>query len=227
MAEVTHAAALDRGQLARLIKITRATSRYAERDVLVLLLGHRAGLRVTEISRITVSDVMLASGRLRQEISLREIVTKGRKQRCAYISAKDLIAALECYIEFRISRGIGTELDAAKGYRGLLPEMPLIWSSRGNGMSQNTKRRTLQSGEIREYPVADSLQAHITNLYRKAGVPKGSSHSGRRTFAQRVLETTGDLEVVSRLLGHADIDCTLRYVSVRDDVLCEMFASAI
>ena len=52
MAEVAHAAALNRGQFDRLIKVTRATSRYPQRDVLLLLLGHNAGLRVTETSRI-------------------------------------------------------------------------------------------------------------------------------------------------------------------------------
>lgn len=90
-------------------KITRATSRYFERDVLVLMLGHRAGMRVTEISRITIADVMHPSGTLRTEISLREMVTKGCKQRCAYLSSKDLIDALEAYLAYRIERGIGTE----------------------------------------------------------------------------------------------------------------------
>lgn len=56
MAEIAHAAALNRGQFSRLIKITLATSRYAARDVLVLMLGHKAGLRVTESSRITLAD---------------------------------------------------------------------------------------------------------------------------------------------------------------------------
>jgi hypothetical protein len=37
-------------------------------------------MRVTEISRITVADVMHASGKLRQEMSLREAVTKGCRQ---------------------------------------------------------------------------------------------------------------------------------------------------
>ena len=105
--------------------------------------------------------------------------------------------------------------------------MPLIWSSRGGGMSQNTKRRTLESGEQRDYKASDSTQAHLTRLYRNAGIRGGSSHSGRRTFAQRVLEKTGDIQVVATLLGHDSIDCTDRYLDVKQDVLCEMFANAI
>lgn len=227
MAEIQHAAALNRGQFDRLIKVTRATSRYPQRDVLILMIGHRAGLRVTETSRVTVADVMFPSGRLREEVSLRQDVTKNSKQRCCYFSNGDLITALEAYIAYRLDKGIGTELNDSKGYRGLLPDMPLIWSSRGGGMSQNTKRRILESGEQRDYKASDSTQAHLSKLYRAAGIPLGSSHSGRRTFAQRVLEKAGDIEVVATLLGHESIDVSLRYLDVRQDVLREMFENAI
>ena len=146
MQNVKRAQPLNAGQYSRLIKITRATSRYSERDVLVLALGHHCGLRVTEISRITVSDVMQASGKLRTEISLREAVTKGCRQRCAYLVTKPLIEALEAYLSFRIEHDVGMDLGTSK-YRGLLPNQPLVYSARGAAMSQNTKRRVLESGE--------------------------------------------------------------------------------
>ena len=107
MPEVTRAKTLHQGQFNRLIKITQATSRYPERDVLVLILGH-CGMRITEISRITVADVMHASGKLRSEISMREAITKGCRQRCAYLASKPAIHALETYLQYRIERGIGT-----------------------------------------------------------------------------------------------------------------------
>jgi hypothetical protein len=53
----------------------------------------------------------------------------------------------------------------------------------------------LEAGELSTRLV--TLQAHLTNLYKKA-VIKG----GRRTFANRVLEKTGDMETVAQLLGH-------------------------
>lgn len=87
MASIKRAQTLNQGQFARLLKITRATVRYPDRDVLVLMLGHHMGLRVTEISRITVADFMLASGKLRVEVSLRESVTKGCRQRCTTCAA--------------------------------------------------------------------------------------------------------------------------------------------
>lgn len=226
MATIHRAQRLTAGQFSRLVKITQATSRYAERDVLVLMLGHHCGMRVTEISRITVADVMQPSGKLRTEISLREAVTKGCRQRCAYLVTKPLIAALEAYLDFRLARGIGTELGVAS-FRGLLPHQPLIYSSRGTGMSQNTKRRTLETGEHRDYKACDSLQSHLTRLYAKSGIKGGSSHSGRRTFAGKVLATTGDMDIVAQLLGYSSIDCSQRYVDVDPGILEAMFASAI
>lgn len=167
MATIHRAQRLNASQFSRLVKITQSTSRYAEREVLVLMLGHHCGMRVTEISRITVADVMQPSGKLRTEISLREAVTKGCWQRCAYLVTKPLIAALEAYLDFRLTRGIGTDLGVVK-YRGLLPQQPLIYSSRGAGMSQNTKRRTLETGEHRDYKACDSLQSHLTRAVRKS-----------------------------------------------------------
>ncbi|MGL4575569.1 MAG: tyrosine-type recombinase/integrase [Burkholderiaceae bacterium] len=229
MPEIQHAAALNRGQLKRLLTITRATSRYWQRDLLVLLLGHDAGLRITEIGRITIADIMRRDGTLRVEISLREAVTKGCKQRCAYLASKRLIAAIETYLAWRLAQGIGTELTAASGYRGLIGDLPLIWSSRGTGMSQNTKRRTLQSGERRDYKACDSLQAHISKLYKAAGLPDAATHSGRRSFAGNVLAATGDLGVVSALLGHEpdDWDVTARYIDPDPKIQCAIFAFVV
>lgn len=189
------------------------------------MLGHHCGMRVTEISRITVPDVMQPSGKMREEIRLRQAVTKGCRQRCAYLVTKPLLAALEAYLTYRLDRGIGTELGEAK-YRGLLAQQPLIYSGRGAGMSQNTKRRTLEGGERRDYRACDSLQSHLTRLYKRAGVAGGSSNSGRRTFAGKILAATSDMDTVAQLLGHSSIDCSHRYVDINQAVLCEMFENA-
>ncbi len=226
MKTINRAKRLNRGEFSRLIKVTRAISRLPERDILALALGHYCGMRVTETSRLTVADIMYADGSLRREISLRGAITKGCRQRCAYLSSKPLIAAIEAYIAYRIERGIGTELHPVR-YRGLLPYEPLLYSSRGGALSQNTKRRTLSTGERRDYKACDALQSHITKLYQRAGLLGGSSHSGRRTFATKVLGATGEIKTVADLLGHGSIDCSQRYVDIDKRRLAEMFANAI
>lgn len=57
MAEDKRALRLSAGQFSRLIKITRATSRYAERDVLVLMLGHHCGR--SPLSRLSLPEAVI------------------------------------------------------------------------------------------------------------------------------------------------------------------------
>lgn len=95
------AAVLLPSQLRHLLRVTEATSRHPERDAVILWLGFSCGLRVTETARLTVADVLLPSGRVKSEISLRAEITKGCRKRLAYLTHPKLIAALERYIEWR------------------------------------------------------------------------------------------------------------------------------
>lgn len=52
------------------------------------------------------------------------------------------------------ARRICTVVDIGP-YRGLLPHQPLIYSSRGDGMSQNTRRRVLENVEKKAYRACD------------------------------------------------------------------------
>ncbi|MFT0174475.1 hypothetical protein ACLKMY_36865 [Paraburkholderia mimosarum] len=60
-----------------LLRVTDATSRFPERDTLILLLGVTCGMRVTEIARPEVSHVLTRSGARREEIALPGSITKG------------------------------------------------------------------------------------------------------------------------------------------------------
>lgn len=67
----------------------------------------------------------------------------------------------------------------------------------------------------------------MTGLYRAAGLRECSSHSGRRTFANRLLAKGHQVETVQQLLGHAHLDHTDAYLDVEARVLEEMFTTAI
>lgn len=179
------AAVLSGAQLRHLLRVTDATSRAPERDRLVLLLGLTCAMRVTEIAQVTVEDVLLPSGAVRKEVSLRAAITKGCRQRCVYLAHDDTRQALDAYIEWRWVKGFGSELDRRR-YRGLSPATSLIVTRRGGAFALNRKPRMLASGAEEDYWACDALQAHITGLYRAAGLHDCSSHSGRRTFANRL-----------------------------------------
>ena len=70
----------------------------------------------------------------------------------------------------------------------------------------------------------NSLQMLIKRLYDRAGVKGAKSHSGRRTFATRLIEAGYDIKSVSVLMGHANIQTTARYISENPVRLGEMVA---
>lgn len=55
-----------------------------------------------------------------------------------------------------------------------------------------------------------SMQRQCARIYRGAGI-KASSHSGRRSFATRLIERNADIYAVKELLGHGDIRTTQEY----------------
>ncbi|KAF7961412.1 integrase [Cupriavidus sp. UYMU48A] len=211
---IKRAKILKPSQIRHLLRVTEATSRHPERHALILLLGFTCGMRVSEIARIEVADVLQPSGQMREEVSLRAAITKGCRQRCVYLSHSKTIAALERYIEWRWERDKGAALDRGK-WRGLMPQTSLILTHKGGSYELSIKRRINEAGERVYYLAADSLQSYVTGLYRAAGLGKGySSHSGRRTFASRLLAQGHSLETVQLLLGHAELDHVAPYLEV-------------
>lgn len=211
---VKRAKTLKPAQIRHVLRVTEATSRHPERDALILLLGLTCGMRISEIARIEVADVLLPSGLIREEVSLRAAITKGCRQRCVYLSHPRALAALDRYIEWRWEHGKGTALDRQK-WRGLMPQTSLILTHKGSRYELSVKRRTNDVGEQVEYLAADSLQSYVISLYRAAGPGKGfSSHSGRRTFASRLLAQGHSIETVQFLLGHAHLDHVSPYLEV-------------
>lgn len=220
------AAVLKPSQLRHLIRVTEATSRHPERDALILWLGFSCGMRVTETARLTVADVLHQSGRLRSEISLRAEITKGCRQRLAYLTNPKLIAALDRYVEWRLAKRFGCSLDG-RHYRGLMPATRLILTWKGGPYELNTKRARNAAGEVVHYKAADSLQTYIKGLYRAAGLFDASSHSGRRTFASRLMESGEQLDTIQALLGHSELDHLMPYLEVNPDTLREMAAEVL
>ncbi|WOE33232.1 MULTISPECIES: site-specific integrase [unclassified Acinetobacter] len=57
---------------------------------------------------------------------------------------------------------------------------------------------------------ANTMQRMITNIYKNAGI-KASSHSGRRTFATRLIRENVDIYSIQQLMGHSSIQTTQEY----------------
>jgi integrase/recombinase XerD len=135
-------------------RVTEATSRRSERDALVLLLGLTCAMRRTEIAKLLVVNVLMPSGQLRKEVSLRPAITKGCRQHCVFLTDNLALDAAERYIELRWAKDHGTELDRRR-FRGLCPETALILTHKGFGFELTTKSRLMVSGKTEGYLACD------------------------------------------------------------------------
>ncbi|BDD94269.1 hypothetical protein PanNE5_37090 [Pandoraea sp. NE5] len=172
--DIKRAKTLKSAQIRHLLRVTEATSRHPERDALVLLLGFTCGMRISEIARIEVADVLQSSGPIREEVSLRAAITKGCRQRCVYLSHPKALAALDRYIEWRWERGKGTAMDRQK-WRGLMPQTSLILTHKGSRYELSVKRRTNDRGEQVEYLAADSCRAMSPACTARQGLGRGTA----------------------------------------------------
>lgn len=91
----------------------------------------------------------------------------------------------------------------------------LILTQKDDPFELSVKRRVNFDGETAEYLAAASLQSYITGLYRSAGLRVSySSHSGRRTFASRLVAQGHSLDTVQLLLGHSHLDHVAPHLEV-------------
>ncbi|WP_321948300.1 site-specific integrase [Paraburkholderia sp. J10-1] len=223
--EAKHANVLTSAQFRHLLRVTEATSRFPKRDTLILLLDVTCGMRVTEIARVEAHHVLSRLGTRQKEITLPGRVTNGCRPRCVFLSHPRTIKAIDRYVEWRYSRGHGVGLDRSE-YRGLMPCTRLIQTQKGSSFELSVKCRVSFAGEVMEYFSADSLQNYITSLYRAAGLGRGdSSHSGRRTFAIRLVAQGHLLETLQILLGHSHLDHVAPFLDVSQRELHEAVAA--
>lgn len=157
---------------------------HAARNTAMLYLSFGLGLRVKELAALSIVDIIDVDGHIREEINLLRRMTKGGKQRHVYLTNDQVRAALQAYLDIR----------RQDRRHAVAPGSPLFLSNKGSRFSPN------------------SLQQVFKRLYRRAGIDGASSHSGRRTFATRLIEKGIDIKAVSRLMGHSTIAMTAEYV---------------
>lgn len=80
------------------------------------------------------------------------------------------------------------------------PNAPLFLSQKGGPFSPN------------------SMCTMINNCYKKAGI-QATSHSGRRSFATRLIRKGGDIYSIQQLMGHSSILTTQKYFASDPELL--------
>ena len=88
---------LSEAEFKRLLIVARS-GQLALRNVALLYCSFGLGLRAKEIATLTIADITDVHYKLRDEICLTRAMTKGEKQRYAYLTHKKVCDALEEYI---------------------------------------------------------------------------------------------------------------------------------
>jgi len=178
------------------LAIVTGAGRHAKRNLAIIAVSYRLGLRAKEMAALRVDTVLGSRGELLEECLLRSSMTKGGKERMAYLTNTGLRTALKIYLdERRAEEGVCFNLKA-----------PLFLSQRGDGFSPNT------------------LQQLLHKLHSRAGIIGGRSHSGRRYLATHLVAKGIDLRSVQRILGHASITTTAEYAEDNPIVLRRIIA---
>lgn len=215
------ATSLRPGQFKHLIRVASLTGRMPERDVMLLWLTHTTGIRVTELALLEVADVLYPSGAIKPEVYLRADITKGCRPRNVYLTHARCLAA---WLAVRLQRCWG--FSGADEYRELRPGSKLVMTHKGQAFELAFKHRQLDGGSM-AYRACDALQQTISRLCRPAGIKQGSSHSGRRSLAAKVLAATGDVETVQTILGESCLDHSKPYLTVDQATIRHAFEVAL
>jgi len=170
------------------------TNKYAIRNICCLYISYFLGLRAKEIASLCISSFVDTSGNLKKEVLLKRKMTKNSVQRRCYLTNDKLKKVVTQYLDYRKNTNT-YHLDA-----------PLILSQKRCAFTP------------------DTMQKLFARMYRAVGLDGASSHSGRRTFATKLIENGVGIKNVQTLLGHKSIQTTTLYIQENPALLGKISA---
>lgn len=180
---------LDDDQLKQLFEVQDLNKRSGLRDRALLETLFSTGLRVSELTRLNVTDINLDSGEF-------SVLGKGRKARVVYLS-DSARSWLKKYLSTRSD-----------------PFKPLFLRYSGKHMTEQdfegeSLRLTVRSVQrlVKKYALRAGIAVDAT------------PHTLRHTFATGLLREGADLRSVQELLGHSNVSTTQIYTHVTNKQL--------
>lgn len=185
---------LSREEVKKLVEATNDT-----RNRCILLLFYSLGLRISEISNLELGDLDMDRGK----IVIRE--GKGNKVRINDMSS-DLLNALRTWLIVRGSLPNCSKVFTSNRGNPVITEHLRIWLRR-KCIDLGIMKKERLCERCRKYKEAKycrfcSWNKHIT------------PHSFRHTFITHALEDGVPIHEIATIVGHADINMTMKYVSI-------------
>ena len=192
---------LSQPQVMTLLGYVTESTRFPERNRVIVLLGVKAGLRSQEVAGVTWGMLTDAEGRLTDELRLTNTASKGRSGRVIPLNP-DLRKALIALRDQEADKGRPTTGDAY-----------VVTLAKGN---EDLKSRAMSIRFL-----LNGKKGRQEGWFDVLGFQGCSSHSLRRTFitnaARSISSVGGSMREVQELAGHASLQMTQRYVEVNAD----------
>ncbi|KAA3664105.1 MAG: site-specific integrase [Chloroflexi bacterium] len=191
-------------QLRRVVNTNRLKGK---RDRAILDLMLYAGLREAEVCTLTFDSIHQSDGRFWLTIQ-----GKGHKTRRIKIH-DTLYSSLQSWLHARqeITQK-PNEVETAVSFSVSSPQFACLFS----GLTRHSKltHRPLTTATIRRI-VAE--YGRFANLAPRSGPNRLSPHDLRRTCARNAYDNGAPLPKIQKMLGHASIETTMRYIGSDDD----------
>jgi integrase len=180
-------------QLLRFLDSGQTSTRQSLRNVVIVLLGRRAGLRSKEIACARWSMLLDANGSVGDALALQNGASKGRS---------------------------GRVIPLHRELRDALVKLHDAENEKGRGKPDDFIV-TLAKGSTAAVARSASVQFLFRSWFKALGLVGCSSHSLRRTFitraARKIGEVGGSLRDVQALAGHSSLANTQRYIECDPD----------
>ena len=168
-----------------------AKKKHHSRNKSMLYMSHLAGLRVGEISALTIKDVLADDGSIKDEFFLKASQTKGKKGRTVLIPKK-LQEELHDYLCTRFQ----------------LKELQVVhYTDTSKALFYS------QKSSIKGFS-ANTLSQWFGATYKACNIEGASSHSGRRYCATFLSENSVNPKIIQKILGHRQLQTTMLYYEV-------------
>ncbi|MBS2021802.1 MAG: tyrosine-type recombinase/integrase, partial [Deltaproteobacteria bacterium] len=169
------------------------------RDRCALELLYDAGLRVSELSELDLSDIIDGGTAVR-------VTGKGNKQRVLPLVTKARVA-LQAYLARR-GELVSAQTRGGPG-AGQGAAEPLLLNRRGGRLTTRSIARHLD-----RYALVCGARRHV------------HPHALRHSFATHLLDMGADLRGIQELLGHSSLSTTQRYTHVSSEQLVQVYEDA-
>ncbi|MDB4614104.1 integron integrase [bacterium] len=185
---------------------------------LMFLLMYGAGLRHKECRRLRIKDICFDE----RHIIVRD--GKGRKDRITFLPVqavddlKRQIDAAERLHRIDVDAGfeqVYMPFALARKYPTACKDLAWKWVFPSRQRSKDKRSGQVWRHHIAEEQFASALKVALRHAeIHKHGVP----HSLRHSFATHLVEGGTDVQTVQKLMGHKDIETTMKYVHVSHEL---------